>query len=49
MIAHREQDGTKKDAFLDQAIANIGNAKKIAQRNQRSSRWKDLCMSFVLQ
>ena len=32
MIAHREQDGTKKDAFLDQAIANIGNAKKIAPK-----------------
>jgi len=32
MIAHREQDGTKKDAFLDQAIANIQNAKKIAPK-----------------
>ena len=32
MIAHREQDGTKKDAFLDQAIANIEKAKKIAAK-----------------
>ena len=32
MIAHREQDGTKKDAFLDQAIANIEKAKKIATK-----------------
>jgi hypothetical protein len=32
MIAHREQDGAKKDAFLDQAIANIENAKKIAPK-----------------
>jgi hypothetical protein len=32
MIAHREQDATKKDAFLDQAVANIENAKKIAAK-----------------
>jgi hypothetical protein len=32
MIAHREQDGTKKDAFLDQAIANLDKAKKIAAK-----------------
>jgi len=32
MIAHREQDGTKKDAFLDQAMANIEKAKKIAPK-----------------
>ena len=32
MIAHREQDGTKKDTFLDQAIANIEKAKKIAAK-----------------
>ena len=32
MIAHREQDGAKKDAFLDQAIANIEKAKKIATK-----------------
>ena len=32
MIAHREQDGNKKDSFLDQAIANIENAKKIAAK-----------------
>ena len=31
MIAYREQVGTKKDAHLDQAIANISNAKKIAE------------------
>ena len=32
MIAYREQDGTKKDAHLDQAIANISKAKKIAEK-----------------
>ena len=32
MIAHSEQDGTKKDAFLDQAMANIEKAKKITPK-----------------
>ena len=32
MIAHLEQDATRKDAFLDQAIANIEKAKKIAAK-----------------
>jgi hypothetical protein len=32
MIAYREQDGTKKDSYLDQAIADIKKAKTIAEK-----------------
>src|SRR5688572_11030652 len=32
MIAHREQDATKKDTFLDQALSNIEKAKKIVAK-----------------
>jgi tetratricopeptide (TPR) repeat protein len=32
MIAYREHESTKKDAHLDQAIANISKAKKITER-----------------
>jgi hypothetical protein len=32
MIAYREQDGKKKDAYLDQALASIKNAKALAEK-----------------
>src|SRR5687768_10147120 len=32
MIAHREQDGAKKDSYLDQAIVDIKKGKTIAEK-----------------
>src|SRR6187549_3954344 len=32
MIAYREPDGKKKDAYLDQALASIKNAKAISEK-----------------